>query len=322
MNLNTLLIWKRNSKVLEQLVYILFPSLPINPNEIDPDYEIEYQAAQAAGFTCKLYELEALRHNDLRNALRYCPPAAVEQALLVYRGWMVSDTHYAALYNALIAKGYQPITTPEAYAEAHYLPLAYPLLQGITPQTIWMEGQDSEHAWQLYQQISHEPAIIKDYVKSAKHRWREACYIPAYTSRGDFETILQAFLRERGKLFEKGLVFRRYHELVQLGEDMRGKPIHEEYRLYCVNGKITAHAPFPDPADLEQQRGTWEQVALRFRSRFLTIDVARQADASWIVVEVGDAGVSGLPLSIDPDTFYQALWQVAFREWRWATSTE
>lgn len=289
-------------------VEMLFPSLPFAPASPDPDFAAEYVAARAAGFRCSLYELESLRAGDLRNAFRRCPPAPTPDTPLVYRGWMLSDTHYTRLYDALRQRGYRPITAPDAYAEAHYLPLAYTHLRGFTPQSVWMEGTDREQAWQTYQQLADGPAIIKDYVKSAKHRWREACFLPARTSRATFDAIVDAFLEARGTLFEHGLVFRRYHPLVELGEDMRGKPTHEEYRLFCVDGRIIAHTPFLVPAELESQRTGWEHLAGRFSNRFITLDVARETDGGWVVVEAGDGGVSGLPYSIPPDEFYAALW--------------
>lgn len=42
--------------------------------------------------------------------------------------------------------------------------------------------------------------------------------------------------------------------------------------------------------------------------RFISVDIARQQDGSWLIVEVGDGGVSGLPSSIEPETFYRALY--------------
>lgn len=123
-----------------------------------------------------------------------------------------------------------------------------------------MAGADAEQAWALYQGLADEPAILKDYAKSAKHRWREACFLPVHSSRAAFDGVLQAFLHERGALFEQGLVLRRFHPLVQLGETMRGQPIHEEYRLFCLDGTIIAHAPFRDPARL-----TWPRPCGRQR---------------------------------------------------------
>lgn len=290
-------------------MHILFPSLPIAPTLPDPDYEAEYDAARAAGFSCALYELEALRAGDLRASLRRCPAAPAAGEPLLYRGWMLSDTLYATLYEALGQRGYLPLTPPAAYAEAHYLPLAYAHLRGHTPETVWMSGDDVGQAWDLYQQVADTPAILKDFVKSAKHRWREACYLPTHTTRPDFERTLAAFLYERGNLFEKGLVLRRYHPLVELGQNMQGQPIHDECRLFCFDGVIIAHAPFRDPSALDAHRGLWQDLAARFANRFITLDVAAQEDGSWVVVEAGDGGVSGLPLSIEPGAFYAALYR-------------
>lgn len=81
---------------------------------------------------------------------------------------------------------------------------------------------------------------------------------------------------------------------------MRGQPVHEEYRLFCLHGKVLAFTPFADQTEFVRQRLHWENLASHFTIRFIMIDVARQVDGSWIVVEVGDAGVAGLPLSLEP----------------------
>ena len=52
----------------------------------------------------------------------------------------------------------------------------------------------------------------------------------------------------------------------------------------------------------------WKRIANRFKSPFITIDVAFLTDGSWKIVEVGDGGVSGLPTGLDPERFYVSLW--------------
>jgi hypothetical protein len=54
--------------------------------------------------------------------------------------------------------------------------------------------------------------------------------------------------------------------------------------------------------------GRWETIAAKFSSRFITIDVALLVDGTWKIVEVGDGGVSGLPMGLDPAKFYASLW--------------
>jgi hypothetical protein len=287
---------------------ILFPNHPLKARLPDPDYETELEAARNVGFECELYSLEDLRGGDAAQATRLCATASRDGQAIVHRGWMMSESLYAALFGALVAKGYRPVTTPEQYVQAHYLPNAYPLLQGRTPDSVWIEGKDVAAAWENFEQLGRPAAIVKDFVKSAKHRWNEACFIPAGTERIRFNEILAAFLEARGTQFEKGIVLRRFHNFVKLADDIRGQPVHEEYRLFMWDGSllaatpaVRANGPFDDVAE-------WESIARRFTNRFISMDIACQQDGSLLIVEVGDGGVSGLPSSIEPETFYRALY--------------
>jgi hypothetical protein len=288
---------------------ILFPSHPHKAHLPDPDYQTEFEAASGIGFGCELYSLEDLRAGDAVLATRRCTTAPRQNEPIIYRGWMMSDSLYAMLFAALVAKGHRPITTPAQYAQAHYLPNAYPLLKGRTPESVWVEGRDTDKAWTLYEQIGRPAAIVKDYVKSAKHRWNEACFIPAGTERNRFKEILAAFLEARGHLFEKGIVLRRFHEFVKLAEDLRGQPVHEEYRLFFWDGALLAATPSIRGQGPFEQLAEWEAIARKFSNRFISMDIARCQDGSWLIVEAGDGGVSGLPSSIEPTTFYKALYE-------------
>lgn len=42
-------------------------------------------------------------------------------------------------------------------------------------------------------------------------------------------------------------------------------------------------------------------------SRFFTIDLAQRADRAWLVMELGDGQVAGLPARAHPTAFYRAL---------------
>jgi hypothetical protein len=288
---------------------ILFPNHPLKSLLPDPDYESEHAAAKAAGLHCEVFNLESLREGDLTAALRTCAAARSEQEPLVHRCWMMSDALFSNLHGGLVAQGYRPITSAAQYAEAHYMPIGYRHLAPRTPETRWITGKNEEDAWELYQPFADRDCIIKDWVKSAKHRWREACLIPASTSRERFSEIFKAFLEARGNLFEKGVVLRRYHDLVRLEEDLRGQPVHEEYRMFFWRAKLLAATPAIRGEGPFGSLGEWEEVASRFSSPFITMDVARETSGNWLIIEVGDGGVSGLPFSIEADAFYQALFE-------------
>ena len=101
------------------------------------------------------------------------------------------------------------------------MPYAYPLIEGETPRSAWIEGDNPEAAWELYRDFRAGDAIIKDWVKSAKSRWHEACYIPAHTSEDRFREIYHAFREERSKLFNRGVVLREFMPIVEHGSDIR-----------------------------------------------------------------------------------------------------
>ncbi len=286
---------------------ILFPNHPVKARLPDPDYETEFNAARETGFECELYSLEDLRAGDAMLATRLCAAASTTGEAILHRGWMMSDALYSALFAALVTKGYRPITPPQQYVQVHYLPNAYALLRNHTPESAWVEGKDVSGAWAKYEQLGRPAAIVKDFVKSAKHRWNEACFIPATTERTRFDEILKAFLEARGNLFEKGIVLRRLHKLVKLADDIRGQPVHEEYRLFLWRGSLLAATPAIRGTGPFEQLAKWEAIARQFENPFISMDIARQEDDSWLIVEVGDGGVSGLPSSIEPSAFYKAL---------------
>jgi hypothetical protein len=286
---------------------ILFPNHPLKARLPDPDYQNEFDAARATGFECELYSLEDLRAGDATLATRLCAEASADGEAILHRGWMMSDSLYSALFAALVAKGYHPVTSPEQYAQAHYLPNAYALIQGQTPESVWVEGKDVAGAWEKYSKLGQPSAIVKDFVKSAKHRWNEACFVPAGTERKRFEEILATFIKARGNLFEKGIVLRRFHEFVKLEDDIRGQPVHEEYRLFMWRGSLLAATPAIRGNGPFDRLADWESIARKFESPFISMDITRQQDGSWLIVEVGDGGVSGLPYSIETDLFFKTL---------------
>lgn len=284
---------------------ILFPNNPLRPGEVDVDYREERDAAVAAGFAVALFDHERLAEGDADRAARAIRPADRRTDCWM-RGWMVSGSQYGALEAALRAKGYRLIVDADAYAEAHYLPLAYRHLEGFTPASVWTDAPDTDAAWAAYQRLADGDTIVKDWVKSAKHRWDEACFIPAGAARERVERTLAALQADRGGLFEHGFVFRRFVPLVADGRDMRGHPASEELRLFYFDGSVLV-PPRPNhalPADVAAEV---DARARRFRSRFLTLDVAPLTDGTWTIVESGDAGVSGLPVSLMADVFYDAL---------------
>jgi hypothetical protein len=118
------------------------------------------------------------------------------------------------------------------------------------------------------------------------------------------------FLELQGDL-AGGLVFREFVEFEPVGVHPRsGMPLTEEYRAFWLDGVPVFWAPYWAEGDYRASRPTIEDfagVAPAVRSRFFTMDLARRRDGGWMIVEVGDGQVSGLPRESDADRFYEAL---------------
>jgi hypothetical protein len=280
-----------------ELPRILFPSNPLQPRKADFDFEQQQRAALDAGFETGIVDTD--RCELARGA---------SQGPALYRGWMVSADRYRDLFDALGAHGVRLLTDPHAYRFCHHLPGWYAKLEGHTPRTAWFpDGRD----WTpelVTEQLGDGPLIVKDYVKSAKHYWHEACFIPNPES---LEGVARKFLELRGEDLEGGLVFRHYLPFASIGQHPKsGMPLTLEYRGFFWNGRLLYADRYWEVGDYPEDEPPWghfETLLQSIPSPFFTADLARGEDGRWWIVELGDGQVSGLPPDTDPLKFYAAL---------------
>ena len=206
------------------------------------------------------------------------------------------------------------MNTPDQYRHAHHLPENYDVLHGWTPRSIWFKGDlRIERILNALVEFGDRPLILKDFVKSQKHHWAEACYIPSASDGESVERVVTRFLELQGDNLAEGLVFREYLEFEPIGVHPKSKmPLIEEYRIFWLDG-IPIFWTFYWPEGNDEGRQTpierFKQVAQAVRSRFFSMDVARMKEGDWRIVEIGDGQVSGLTDSADADLFYQSLSQ-------------
>jgi hypothetical protein len=271
----------------------------------EPRYEPEVEAARDLGFVCRLMGFEDFLDGREERALQFLPPGECES--LLYRGWMFRESEYRRLDAAVRERGYTLFTSPEAYAEAHYLPNHHDRIAPLTAPAAWTDGTDLGIAWQAARSLGDGPWIVKDHVKSAKQKWESACFIPHGADRAAFEEICNNFRNYQGERFERGFVFKQYIPLAQVGWSPYGYPLCEEYRLFFFRHRLLSAAPYHREGQPAEDLPDLEEVARRFRNEFIAIDVARTAAGGWLILEVGDGGVSLLPPRVDPKAFYQGL---------------
>ncbi|HEX7735341.1 MAG TPA: ATP-grasp domain-containing protein [Ktedonobacteraceae bacterium] len=296
---------------------VIFCSDYWNPRAPEPTYEAEVAAAQSAGLEFSLLNFEALA--EQQNALRavHKIEQAEEQETALYRGWMLKPETYKRLYEALAEKGLMLLNTPADYRHCHYLPESYPIIAGRTPLTVWLPtGPDVsiDEVITTLHPFGEKAVIVKDYVKSRKHEWLDACYIPSAADREAVERVVRRFLQLQGEDLNMGLVFREFVEFEPLTTHSRsGMPLTREYRLFVLDGKFILIAPYWEEGEYGQSGADQlpldhlSEIARQVHSRFFTMDVARRVNGTWNIVELGDGQVAGLPARADITAFYRAL---------------
>jgi hypothetical protein len=227
---------------------------------------------------------------------------------------MLKPEHYAELYESLHRKNIHLVNDPDAYRHCHYLPESYPVIESHTAKTVWTRpGENTSIAriMSLLSDFGSSPVIVKDYVKSQKHYWNEACFIPAPSDAWLVERIVGEFLRLQGEELNIGLVFREFMELESLAaHSISNMPMSLEFRVFFLDGQPILSGPYWDDEYYNNARPELEpflEVAKKIRSRFFTMDIAKTRKGGWIIIELGDGQVSDLPPRCDTGQFYRLL---------------
>lgn len=294
---------------------IIFCSDYWNPLSPDDAYQAEVNAAKKLGLDYVLIDFEALvERQNVARAVRRVEAASTQEGA-IYRGWMLKPHVYEQLYLALAEKGLLLINTPAAYTHCHYLPEAYPVLVGHTPVSTWLRTDSDvsmDAVMETLRPFGDGPVIVKDFVKSRKHEWHEACYIPSAADRDVVERVVRRFLQLQGADLNEGLVFREFVEFEPLtAHSKSGMPLTREFRLFVLDGQIILSTPYWEEgeygAEAHLPLDMLREIAQKVPSRFFTLDVAKCIDGSWTIIEPGDGQVAGLPERADVEAFYRAL---------------
>lgn len=280
----------------------------------DYAYETEVAALERVGGQYSLISFEALVNDgDASGAVRHVTEQA-EPCLAMYRGWMLKPAAYTHLYEALATKGIRLINDPDAYVHCHHLPESYSVIQAWTPRSVWLETEgdlNMDRIMELLRPFGAAPLVLKDFLKSRKHEWDEACYIPSASDRTSVERVVHRFLELTDDDMNVGLVFREFVNFEPLTQHSKsGMPLTKEFRLFFLDGKPVFWTEYWEEGDYGKMAPPVDQfveVAAAVKSRFFTMDIAKRRDGGWMIVELGDAQVAGLPENADVDRFYRAI---------------
>ena len=295
-------------------MYLIFCSDPLNPRKPDPDFLEEVQAATDLGLACFFVNFELLINGESAEQAVQRIPEQSREVIGIYRGWMLKPGDYARFYDALLKRGIRLINDPAAYKHAHYLPESYALIETYTPRSVWLPGTsgiDIDVIMNALTSFGSAPVIVKDYVKSQKYYWAEAFFIPSAANRDAVQKVISRFLELQGSDLNEGLVFREFVNFEPLGNHSKsGMPVIQEYRLFFLNGELLytiEYWPDAEYGDRNLPVAHFQTIARTIHSSFFTMDIARRTDGAWLIMELGDGQVAGLPERTDIAAFYAVL---------------
>ena len=162
-----------------EVVILLVPGDPLRVRRPDEHFADEAAAAVEAGVAVALVDHDALTEPEwaggVTRGVRRVPEGGGEA---VYRGWMLRSEQYSAFAGALAGRGVTLRTGAADYQRAHELPGWYAALASVTPESVWTRGDGRGDFWAACGRLGAGPTVLRDYVKSMKHYWDEAAFIP------------------------------------------------------------------------------------------------------------------------------------------------
>jgi len=189
-------------------VLLLVSADPLRPRRPDEHFAAEATAARDADITVARIDHDALA--DPGGAERAVARVPDADGPAVHRGWMMNSNSYAALADALTAKGVRLRTDAAQYQQAHELPGWHAALAPVTPQAEWTDGDSQAGFRAACERLGPGPAVLRDYVKSMKHHWHEAACIPDVADAAAAWKVAARFRELRDEEFTGGFVLRHF----------------------------------------------------------------------------------------------------------------
>jgi len=276
-------------------------------------YAEEYSSSKEKSLQSSLISFEELKKGNIEVALKRVKPND-EEEIGVYRGWMLKPNQYELLYDSLLEKNIRLINNPSEYKFCHHLPESYETIKNYTPKTTFKRLEAEFNIEDFQNEINefgNKSIVVKDFVKSQKHYWEEACFIPNAADKEKVNSVVSKFIELQNSDLNEGLVFREFIDLEELANhSLSGMPLTKEFRVFIKNGRIMTIFKYWDEGDykdVEPIVDGFQEVIPKIQSNFFTMDIAKKKDGDWIIVELGDGQVAGLPDNANKDEFYSEL---------------
>ena len=251
-------------------INICFPSDPMSPRKVDPEYFLDAQAFSKLGAGILVWPMD-------EPSARVKPAQGFDSldndtAPVAWRGWMLDSHEYEAWTAALGARA--PRFTLAQYEMHHRMRNWVPAVAAFTPTTWFIESAHDAD-------VTMFPCHVKDGVKSAN-----ATHLPrpcmSVLDIGLHETELK---RQRGKL-DDGLVLREHLDAWE-----------NETRVWVMGADAHDFYFYDTGQHTYDLSASWLKKALvnappDFFDAPFTMDIAQTKKGVLFVMDMGDAGVS------------------------------
>ena len=84
----------------------------------------------------------------------------------------------------------------------------------------------------------------------------------------------------------------------------------EEYRMFFYRNKLLCVFDYWEEGNYTKEKPDttrFEEIAKTIESNFFTMDIARTAEGEFIIIELGDGQVAGIPENMDKDIIYRSI---------------
>ena len=172
-------------------------------------------------------------------------------------------------------------------------------------QHLWIANFDyydtfREHTFETWfdlRDIPDCPLVVKGRTNSRKARWNTQMFAKDRRQAIEIATELMMDPLLQGQ----GIIVRRYEELELLETGLNGQPFVNEHRLFYYGCERLVHGFYwmqsEATAEIDQEGLDFaDQLAFEAakHANFFVLDVAKNAEGKWRLVEINDAQMSGL----------------------------
>jgi len=253
-------------------------------------------------------------------ALLAAIPAQSTPTPTIWLGHIPAPERYTDIYNAALDKGLRLLNTPDEHLTVQEFDRAYPLLQGLTPDSVILTTPEQ---WERVPPEWGFPLFVKGAVQSRKAQGWSACVAHNPDELRCLVTELLTVLApwSRGRAIVRRLVPLRHHRVAP-----DGFPLGREFRLLFYRQQLLSYGYVwegddPDKFLSLEDEATMLQCATaamqRLPAPFVSLDLAQLTDGTWTVIETGDPQFSAFA-HLPPIQVWQELEaQLAIAHGKW-----